>query len=201
MSTGATTRLLTAEEFHDFVHRPENRDRWFELVRGEVIEVPPPTRPHGFVCLNVGRILGNYTFQQGHGYVAGNDSGVILERDPDTVRGPDVALYEDAQAYADLHPKYGRVPPRLAVEVLSPHDRLGKVMRKITDYLRNGVELVWLIDPETRNVTVHRPAKQPYVVEEDQDLTGEDVLPGFRCRVREFFLLPGERAQPDAPPP
>jgi Uma2 family endonuclease len=200
MSTGTTTGLLTAEEFYDFVHRPENRDRWFELVRGEVIEVPPPTRPHGFVCLNVGRILGNYTFRQGHGHVAGNDSGVILERAPDTVRGPDVALHEDAQAYADLHPKYGEVPPRLAVEVLSPHDRLGKVMRKITDYLRNGVELVWLIDPDTRNVTVHRPGKEPYVTEEDQELTGDDVLPGFRCRVREFFLLPGERPKGEAPP-
>jgi Uma2 family endonuclease len=73
-------------------------------------------------------------------------------------------------------------------------------MRKIMDYLQNGVELVWLIDPETRNVTVHRPGKQPYVVEEGHELTGEDVLPDFRCRVADFFTLPGDRAKQEKPP-
>lgn len=195
MATGTATERMTAEEFYDWVHSPAQANKWFELVRGEVIELPPPMKPHGFVCLNVGRILGNFTYQQGKGYLTGNGSGVILERGPDTVRGPDVAYYEDAQTFADLHPKHGEVPPRLAVEVLSPNDRLGRVNRKITDYLRSGVGLVWLIDPETRNVTVYRPGKEPYVVEEDQELTGEDVLPGFRCRVAEFFLLPGERKE------
>jgi Uma2 family endonuclease len=190
---------MTAEEFCDWVHQPEQEARWFELVRGEVIELPSPTKPHGVVCLNVGRILGNFTFERGRGYLTCNDSGVILERDPDTVRGPDVALYEDANTFAELHPKYGEVPPRLAIEVLSPNDRIGKVMRKIMDYLHNGVELVWLIDPETRNVTVHRPGKEPYVVEENQELTGEDVLSGFRCLVSDFFRMPGDRSKPEQP--
>src|SRR6266576_3761113 len=123
---------MTADEFYDFVHRPENTDHWFELVRGEVIELPPPTRPHGFICNNVGRILANYTFETGSGYVAGNDSGVVLEREPDTVRGPDVALYDDADSFAELHPKYGEVPPRLVVEVLSPNDKAARVLRKIS---------------------------------------------------------------------
>ncbi len=201
MSTAATAKkLMTAEEFCDWVHQPEQEDKWFELVRGEVIELPPPFKPHGVVCYNIGRILGNFLFERGKGYLTGNDSGVILERDPDTVRGPDVALYEDANTFAELHPKYGEVPPRLAVEVFSPSDRLGKVMRKIMDYLRNGVELVWLIDPETRNVTVHRPGKEPYVVEENQELTGEDVLPGFRCQVIDFFRLPGDKPKTEQSP-
>lgn len=201
MSTATTAKkLMTAEEFGDWVHQPEQANKWFELVRGEVIELPAPMKPHGFVCIRVGQALMAYADQRGFGYVTCNDSGVILERDPDTVRGPDVAFYEDANTYAELHPKYGEVPPRLAVEVLSPSDRIGKVMRKIMDYLRNGVELVWLIDPETRNVTVHRPGKEPYVVEENQELTGEEVLPGFRCRVADFFALPGDRAKQAAPP-
>jgi Uma2 family endonuclease len=197
MSTAATTakKRMTAEEFCDWVHQPEQANKWFELVRGEVIELPAPNKPHGFVCADMGRILGNFVYEQGKGYLTGNDSGVILERGPDTVRGPDVAYYEDAETFAELHPKYGEVPPRLAIEVLSLSDRLGKVMRKIMDYVRNGVALVWLIDPETRNVTVHRPGKEPYVVEENQELTGEDVLPGFRCQVVDFFSLPGERAK------
>src|ERR671924_452684 len=145
---------LTAEEFCEFVHRPENANKWFELVRGEVIELPPPMKVHGVVCGNAAWLLGTYVRQRRKGYVTSNDSGVILERDPDTVRGPDVALYEDANTFAELHPKYGEVLPVLAVEVLSPNDRADRVTRKITDYLRNGVRLVWLVDPEIRTVTV-----------------------------------------------
>ena len=200
MSTATTAKkLMTAEEFCDWVHQPEQADKWFELVRGEVIELPPPYKPHGFVCIRAGQALMAYADQRGSGYVTCNDSGVILERDPDTVRGPDVAFYEDANTFTELHPKDGEVAPRVAVEVLSPNDRAGKVLRKINDYLRCGVGLVWVIDPEIRTVTVHRPGKAQVELDESQELTGEDVLPGFRCRVADFFALPGDRAK-QAPP-
>jgi Uma2 family endonuclease len=200
MSTAKATRM-TAEEFCDFVHRPENQAKWFELVRGEVIELPPPMKPHGVVCIRVGSILDRYTFDKGAGYVASNDSGVILERDPDTVRGPDVAVYNDASTFADLHPKYEEVPPLLAVEVLSPNDRPSRVLDKIADYLRTGVRLVWVIDPERRTVSVHQPDKSPRTVGEHEGLTGEDVLPDLRCRVADFFRLPGDKPTQPAPPP
>ncbi|HEY7159001.1 MAG TPA: Uma2 family endonuclease [Gemmataceae bacterium] len=199
-ATTTTKKLMTAEEFCDWVHQPEQADKWFELVRGEVIELPSPTKPHGTVCIRVGSALMAYADQRGFGYVTCNDSGVILERDPDTVRGPDVALYEDANTFAELHPKYGEVPPRLAVEVLSPNDRANKVLRKINDYLRCGVGLVWVIDPEIRTVTVHQPGKPQIELTADQEVSGEDVLPGFRCRVADFFALPGDRAKQAAPP-
>lgn len=205
MSTASTTekaaaQLMTAEEFADFCSRPENDNKWLELVRGEVIELPPPMKRHGYVSGNTVRILGNYTFQRKKGYVTSNDSGVILERDPDTVRGPDVAYYEDASTFDELHPKYGEVPPRLAVEILSPNDRADRVMRKVTDYLRNGVELVWVADPEARTVTVYTPDNGPRVFGEKDELTGEKVLPGFRCQVADFFLLPGEKPKKSKPP-
>jgi Uma2 family endonuclease len=191
---------MTAEEFAEWVARPENDNRWFELVRGEVIELPPPMKIHGVVCINVGLLLALFTRQRGFGYVTGNDSGVILEHDPDTVRGPDVALYEDARSFEELHPKYGEVPPRLAVEVMSPNDRVGRVMDKVTDYLRNGVPLVWLIDPDSRNVTVFRLHRAPEVFAADQELLAEDVLPGFCCRVSDFFFVPDQPTPPPAPP-
>jgi Uma2 family endonuclease len=199
MSTATATKLLTAEEFYDFVHLPENADRWFELVRGEVIELPPPRKPHGFVCTKVASALDRYVTERGMGYVTSNDSGVILERLPDTVRGPDVALYEDASTYAELHPKYGEVPPRLAVEVLSPDDRAPAVMRKIADYLRSSVALVWVLDPELRTLTVHRPDAPQRLLNVDAEVTGEEILPNLRCRVADFFRLPGEKkAEPAA---
>jgi Uma2 family endonuclease len=189
MST-VTTKPMTADEFYEFVHRPENADKWFELVRGEVIELPPPMKPHGVVCGNGAWILGNYVRQRRKGYVVSNDAGVILERDPDTVRGPDLAIYEDAKKFEEIHPKYGEVPPRLAVEVLSPNDRADRIVRKLNDYLRNGVPLVWLIDPEARLVTVYRADGAPYELKDTDELTGNDVLPEFRCKVADFFYLP-----------
>ncbi|HKI30328.1 MAG TPA: Uma2 family endonuclease [Gemmataceae bacterium] len=191
-----TTKRMTAEEFCDWVQLPENANKWFELVRGEVIELPSPRKIHGVVCVNVVTELNLYVRQRRKGYITSNDSGVILERDPDTVRGPDVALYEDASKFADLHPKYGEVPPRLAVEVLSPDDKAKHVTRKITDYLNNGVDLVWLIDPEDRTVTVYRRERGQYLRKVDEELTGDDILPDFRCKVADFFCLPEEMPQP-----
>jgi Uma2 family endonuclease len=195
MSTETTAPTMTAEEFCEWVHRPENQDKWFELVRGEIIELPPSMKRHGAVCGNSAGILSNYTFQQGKGYITTNDSGVILERDPDTVRGPDVALYEDAATFDELHPKYGEVPPRLAVEVMSPNDRASFMTRKVMDYLRSGVALVWLLDPEARTLTVYRSDRGPRQLSEGDEVTEEDILPGFRCNVADFFRVPGSPAK------
>src|SRR5262249_30055209 len=161
------------------------------------IELPPTMKIHGRVCVRIVFLLEGYVCQRNFGYVTGNDSGVILERDPDTVRGPDVALYEDARSFEELHPKYGEVPHRLAVEVMSPIYLIGRVIDKVSDYLRNGVALVWLVDPDMHNVTICRPDRTPEVLKGEQELLAEDVLPGFRCRVSDFFFVPG----PPPPPP
>ncbi len=192
MASATTTNRLTAEEFFEWVHRPENRDRCFELERGKVIEMPPPGERHGYVSGNVGRILGNHTFQIGRGYVCTNDTGVIVETDPDTVRGIDVTLYDELKRYDELNPKYAMHLPKLAVEVLSPEVRPGKMTRRVSQFLRKGIPLVWIVDPEGRDVTVYRPGQEPYVLGEHDEITGEDALPDLRCRVADFFRMPGE---------
>src|SRR5260221_13765017 len=116
----ATTHLISADEFFDFVHRPENRDRMFELEEGEIVEMPLPGERHGVVCGNIAFVFGLHTRQIKRGRVLGNDSGVVIDRDPDTVRGPDIALFTDIKKYADLSPKYTDHMPTVAVEVLSP---------------------------------------------------------------------------------
>jgi Uma2 family endonuclease len=114
---------------------------------------------------------------------------VILVHDPDTVRGPVVAYYEDVSHIEDLPEKWGDVPPRLAVEVLSPNDTARYITEKISDYLDNGVELVWVVEPETKTVTIY--SKNGVKGLSDRDtITGGDVLPGFRCKIAEFFVLP-----------
>jgi Uma2 family endonuclease len=185
-------KLMTAEEFFEWANRPENEHRSLELERGEVIEVPQPGRRHGLVCGNAGGLLRDYTIRRKKGYVCTNDTGVIVERAPDTVRGVDVALYDDVAKYEDVPTKLGETIPKLAVEVLSPSDRWSRTIRRITELLRRGVALVWLVDPEGRDVTVYRAGRDPSVFSENDEIAGEEVLPDIRFRVADFFKMPGE---------
>lgn len=197
------TKLITADEFLAWCSRPENDDGHFELVRGEVIQTSAPTRIHGVVSANIACHLSSYCRMHG-GYITINDAGTLLERDPDTVRGPDVAYFTDAETFEDLHPKYGEHPPLLAVEVLSPNDRASKVLRKIDDYVNNGVLLVWLIDPEEKTVRISKAGELSKTLTADQEIDGSGVLPDFRCALSEFFKIPkhlsNEAATPNAPP-
>ena len=191
MATVAT-KPMTAEEFYEWSDRPENEDKLFELERGEIIELSRAGRRHGLVCANVAGILGNFASRRKHGYVCSNHTPVVVERNPDSVRGPDVLYFDDAKKFEDVDEKYGETPPLLAVEVLSPNDTVGKMNRRIREQLLFGARVVWLLDPEARNVTVYRLGQDYGVVEEAEELDGGDVLPDFRCKVAEFFNLPGQ---------
>lgn len=192
MSTVTSKDLMTAETFFAWVNLPENRDLHVELERGEIVEMPPPGEYHGFVCGNIARLLGNYAAERGSGYVCSNDAGLIVERDPDTVRGPDVTFYDDAQTADDMERQFAIDPPLLAVEVQSPDDRVNRTVLRISQMLQLGVRLIWVVDPETRDVSVYRSGEDPYLAQESHELTGEDVLPDFRCRVADFFGVPGK---------
>ena len=192
MSTARTAqKLMTADEFFEWVNRPENEGKHFELVRGAVVERPRPGERHCHVCGNVTWVLNDYVRQRRQGRVLSNDAGIILARDPDTVRGPDVVLFPDVLPYDQLNPKWAEGVPTLAVEVISPNDRIGKVTRRITELLRAGIRLIWLIDPETRDVTVFQQGQDPQVFDATQELTGDDILPEFRCPVAELFFVAG----------
>jgi Uma2 family endonuclease len=183
---------MTVEEFWDFVHRPENRDRNFELVRGEIVEMSKPGRFHGFVCVNIAAILFLFARARKKGYVCSNDTGVIVDRDPDTVRGPDILFFDDVDSAEKIDRKWGDGPPRLAIEVMSPNDTTSQMNERIADQLACGTPLVWLVDPEARKVTVYRRDKPLYVLKENDEITGEDVLPDLRCKIADFFKLPGQ---------
>ncbi|HZV06961.1 MAG TPA: Uma2 family endonuclease [Gemmataceae bacterium] len=192
MATVTTKKLMTAEEFYKWANHPDNRHKYCELERGEIVEMSRPGRRHGLVCANVVGILRNFVIQRKKGYICSNDTGVVVERDPDTVRGPDVMLFEDATRLEEVDEKYGEKPPLLAVEVLSPNDTSGNVTQRVKEQKRFGTLLIWVIDPDARNVTVYQPGKEEKAVAESEELTGEDVLPDLRVRVAEFFMLPGQ---------
>ena len=183
--------LLDAEAFLDYIHRPENQGRHLELVRGKVVEMSRPGERHCLVCGNVVWALNNYVRLRKRGRVLSNDPGILVERDPDTVRGPDVALFDDVKPYDQLNPKFAEGMPTLVVEVLSPNDRVGKVTRRIGEYLRAKVRLVWIIDPEERDVAVHRPGHPSEVFDGEQVLVGYDILPELACPLSDLFFIAG----------
>jgi Uma2 family endonuclease len=186
MATEIKTKLLTAEEFMD----ADFGEGTFELVRGEVVQMPPSMPEHGVVCNNVAAILWHYGRQSGHGYSLSNDSAVVTERGPDTVRGADVCFYSHAHwPRSQVGTKLPPVPPDLVVEVYSPSNRPGETLDKVGEYLGAGVLLVWVVYPKSRSVAVYRSLDEPpQVLEEGAVIENVPELPGFRCPVADFFL-------------
>lgn len=191
-----TTSLMTADEFFEFVHRPENRNRLFELDRGRIDEMPRPGIRHGVVCANVSRVLGNFTFARGRGIVVSNDAGLIVEHDPDTVFGPDLFLFDEIIDYGDLPTHWGDRPPTLVVEVLSPNDRTTKLNRRIGRLLAMGVPLVWVLDPEESTLTVHQSHRPLVVLEATDEVTGLEFVADLKLKVADFFATPGVVSSP-----
>lgn len=175
---------ITAEQLYEM---PDDGFR-HELLRGCLVAEPAPGRVHGRTIANVTAILKAFVKSTRSGVVYAADTGFVLARDPDTVRGPDVAFVtneRERQAGSGL--RYFPGAPDLAIEVLSPGDRVKEVLGKVSDYLAAGCRLVWVVDPVREEIQVFHSPFSPRVLAADELLDGEDVLPGFSVRVSELF--------------
>jgi Uma2 family endonuclease len=187
---------MTAEEFFEWVSRPENEGKRYELDNGEVVEMPSPGELHGFYCWLVIKLLTEFAVRRGGGYLLTNDTGLVVRRGPDTVRGPDAMFFLEQPDPSRMSRKHCERVPALVVEVVSPTDSMRKTMTRVEQYLRRGVRLVWVIDPDERIVYVHKPDEFHKILDETEELTGNGVLPEFSCRVADLFALPGQPPQP-----
>jgi len=182
MSTEA--RLITAEDLWNM-----GGDQRRELVRGELRMMAPAGSEHGAIIMNLAYLLASHVRQQGLGVVFGAETGFVLARGPDVVRGADVAFVRANRIPASGMPKkFWEGAPDLAVEVISPGDSLEEVEEKVDDYLNAATPLVWVVNPRRRTITIHRPGRDPQVLREADTLTGEDVIPGFQCEVLAAFV-------------
>jgi Uma2 family endonuclease len=159
-----------------------------ELVEGRVIDMSPTGYEHGRIEARFAAILQQFVLPKKLGHVLTGEVGIFTRRNPDTVRGADV-LYISNERFARKTP--GRafldVAPELVVEVLSPDDRPGEVLRKLGEYFDAGVLLVWLADPEERVVMAHRSLTDVRRFAISDSLSGDDVLPGFTVPLSEIF--------------
>jgi Uma2 family endonuclease len=173
----AAQKLMTAEE----LARTSVPGKVLELVRGQLVVREPPGTLHGVVAANLTIELGAFVQERRLGWVFAQDTGFKIQRDPDTVRGPDVAFVSRGRLERIPEAGYAELAPDLVVEVLSPSDRPGEVLAKIGDFLAAGTRLAWLVDPRRREARVFRSDGSVAVIGEDGALDGEDVVPGFSC--------------------
>ena len=192
MSTVATNQRCTPE---DLLAMPDG-DR-YELVNGELVE-----RNMGWQSSRIGaravHLLSAHCDTHGLGWVAGADAGYqCYPGDPGMVRKPDASFVRLERLPPEDEPEgHCRIAPDLVVEVVSPNDLYYEVEDKVAEYLGTGVRMVWVVNPPTHTVRIHRVDGSEALLHEADELSGEDVVPGFRCRVGAPFAIPTAPATP-----
>jgi len=156
-----------------------------ELVQGVVVREPRPGRSHGRIQTRLAGELDRWARPVGAEVTT--ESGYVLSEDPDTLRGPDVAVVLDPGSRRTTRGGWVHGAPDLAIEVLSPADASTAIHQKTLDYLRAGARLVWIVDPIARTVTLYRADGSARLLREDETLEGEDVLDDFSLPLSELF--------------
>jgi Uma2 family endonuclease len=178
----STATLITAEEFIAM-----SFDRPVELVRGEIVEMTNPGYRHGNLCFRLALIIGRWLESHAEFDVATNDTGVLIEVDPDTVRGPDLMILRKSKLPGGRGPVgHLTIPPEVAVEIRSPSDRSNDVMRKVALFLAAGVAEVWVIEPDHQRVFIHRDNEETTVFQ-GSDIVTSPQLPGLECPLAKLF--------------
>lgn len=173
--------LVTAEELFK-----RSSQRPCELVKGKIRGLEYSDCERGCVAANLAVSVACYVTESRLGYVFGAGTGFIIQRDPDTVRAPDVAFVVADRVADRLPTQFFPGPPDLAVEVLSPSDTASEVQEKAEAWLVSGCKEVWLVDPRRKTATKLTPAENSIVQQTVETLTTE-LLPGFSLAVAELF--------------
>lgn len=187
-STVEATRSYTPE---DLLRLPGNR---YELEDGQLTERNVSIWS-SYVAGVIFHILNTYVTKHGLGWVfPENTSFQCFADKPDRVRRPDgafIRLRRLSVERAKLE-GHGSLVPDLVLEVLSPNDIAYEVDQRVRLYLTAGVLLVWVVNPEQETMEIHRKVGPGTILGANDEVSGEDVLPGFRRRVGDFFLPPKE---------
>ena len=178
------TDIMTADELFEM----EKDEYRYELIQGRLVCMAPTGSEHSAIGATVIIHLGSYILSNRLGQMFNADIGYVFSRNPDTVRSPDASfIRQDRLLPQGDRSRFSEVLPDLAVEVISPSDRLTEVNEKALFYIEHGIQLVWVVNPRNRTVTVYSPDSAPHTLTQDDELDGGDVLPDFRLAVSEIF--------------
>lgn len=183
-STIAPPKLMTADELAEL---PDDGFR-YELVRGERRRMPPAGFEHGDSIMNLAAPLKIHVAENNLGKVLAAETGFQLTDAPDSVRAPDISFVRRERIEERGTVKgYWKGAPDLAIEVVSPRDKLYEVDEKVDDFLAAGAQVVCIVYPKRRTVTVHRPNREPQILTLNETLDLSDVVPGFTIAVSKIF--------------
>jgi len=167
---------------------PRGRLR-YELVQGELRQMPLFGGEHGVVATHLISLLADHAQSNHLGIVFGVGIGFKIAANPDTVRAPDIAFIGHERIPASGIPRgFWPGAPDLAVEVVSPGDTVYEVDEKVEEWLAAGARAVWIVNPKRRTITIHRASGETTTLREDEQLSGEDVVPDFSYRVADIFI-------------
>jgi Uma2 family endonuclease len=169
----------------DLLNLPDDSSR-HELIAGVIVAEPFPTPRHDRTFRRLLRLLGDFVEAHGLGEVFG-ETGYVLARDPDTVRGPDLSFVARERLAGVDDARFFSGAPDLAVEILSPSNRPGAMHAKVADYLAAGARMVWVVDSTRRSITTYRRLLSPRRLASNETLDGEDVLPGLAIPLDTIF--------------
>jgi Uma2 family endonuclease len=174
---------MTADELE---RMPDDGFR-YELVNGELRQIPPTGGEHGDRAMRLSVPLGYYIYQNNLGIVLAAETGFKI--DDYNVRAPDCAFVSNEQLERYGRPRsFFSFAPDLAVEVVSPGDTKAEVKEKAEWWLSVGTRLVWIVDPKHEIVTAHHSSTDNITIyKADNMLDGFDVVPGFLLPVRDIF--------------
>jgi Uma2 family endonuclease len=176
----STTRTWTEAELMALPRDGQKR----ELVDGE-IHVSPAGVPHGLVIVRLTSRLHVHVESHGLGYVLDSSTGCWMPSG--NLRVPDITFVARHRLSSPPPEGFLRVVPDLVVEVLSPGDSPRAILDKVGEYVASGVQLTWVIDPAQRSAVAYRSLTNVRGIAESGELDGEDVVPGFRCRLADVL--------------
>ena len=183
-------KLYTVDDVWELSHRPENENKYFYLIEGELYYDMPPGGEHGNLAFKLAYHLQAFLeeYALGSGTV---ETGYYPPNERHTLLAPDVAFISKARAPQPFPKNLVPIMPDLAVEIMSPTDSLHDARRKAQEYLAKGTSLVWIVKPADKSVEICRASEGAGLniefVGRDGSLSGEDVLPGFELELKLLF--------------
>ncbi|HET6250132.1 MAG TPA: Uma2 family endonuclease [Tepidisphaeraceae bacterium] len=169
------------------------KDGVFELVDGRLLEKPMSFLANKTAGIIIRR-LADFAEKTHAGDVVPEQGFQCFPHDPELVRRPDVAFVTAPRAAQIPDEGHVRIPPDIAIEVISPGNTINEFEEKRLDYRKAGIPLVWEVNPRFRFIQVYRLDHRPERLEETDTITGEPVLPGFSILVQELLPPADKRA-------
>lgn len=158
-----------------------------ELIDGRVVQMSPTGGRHGAIEARLARLLDAWVSERNLGFVMSGEVGLITQRNPDRVRGVDLAFWP-TESLPDGPPQgFVEAAPYLAIEIVSPGNSWEEIRQKISEYFQIGVARVWLIEPDNRAALVYRNATEYRIFSRQETLPGDGPLAGFSVRLAGLF--------------